>query len=525
MNVARLAPAGAATVNADPLAVLEVIDLLQVGPVIVEPKGLRAVYRIHRDDRDEEFVHEVRFDEKVFDPTSSEDQNLAAMVAAQPAVSYGLFCREMYFAGPYDDVDQQFLRTMLSKMAREIFVKKLLGPNPFLADEVRGLPAIHLPDFLRARVSFENEVVVRSLDSEAERPPVARWPVDRGRYAVLSNGGKSSLLSHGLLEELEVESHPIFLDVAERSWKAAGPAYEHFRRKVPQTARISTNAEQLAGWILGHLTILRPPGPGVHGDDDPVRLWTMASLSFTTLPLLRRQGIGRLVRGGAYDTTRRTWRDGIPHHDGLYDRSHYIDRALTRYFRSKGWTVTQFSLLRTLSELLIERVLADRYPHLLRLQLSCRNPRNRGSRAEPCRRCEECLRTIAMLLALDTEPEICGFRPADLEAAQAVLTDDGIRQELAATEHLAYLLHAKGSIPQPKLGNVFAKQRPEIEKLRVDPERSPLSDIPVQIRQPLLEILLDHSDGAVLHTGSEWIDIGDSELERLAAASEPPYRR
>jgi hypothetical protein len=358
------------------------------------------------------------------------------------------------------------------------------------------------------------------------RPPVTRWPVDRGRYAVLSNGGKSSLLSYGLLEELEVECHPIFVSESERPPQAAGNAYEYFRRRVPETARIWTNSDRLAGWMLEQLAFLRPDLHGVRSDEDPVRLWTMASFSFTALPLLRRRGIGRLVRGGVFDSTRRTWRDGIPHHDGLYDRSHYVDRALTRYFRTKGWGVSHFSLLRTLSELLIERVLADRYPHLLRLQISCREPRSADGRVLPCGRCEECRGLIAMLLALDTEPEMCGYRPAEPEEALPALTVDGIRQELAATEHLAYLLHTKGAIPQPKLGNVFARERPEIEQLRIDPERSPLTDIPKQLRQPLLDIFLDHSDGAVLHTGSEWIDVGDSELERLASASEPPsYRR
>ena len=55
---------------------------------------------------------------------------------------------------------------------------------------------------------------------------------------------------------------------------------------------------------------------------------------------------------------------GIPHYDGLYDQSKYFDAALSRYYDRKGWGLIQFSILRSLSELLIEKILVDRYSEL-----------------------------------------------------------------------------------------------------------------------------------------------------------------
>jgi hypothetical protein len=47
-----------------------------------------------------------------------------------------------------------------------------------------------------------------------------------------------------------------------------------------------------------------------------------------------------------------------------FDQSIYFDQTITHYFMRKGWAISQFSTLRPLSELLIEKILALRYPRL-----------------------------------------------------------------------------------------------------------------------------------------------------------------
>ena len=53
------------------------------------------------------------------------------------------------------------------------------------------------------------------------------------------------------------------------------------------------------------------------------------------------------------------------------DQSRWFDNAMTRYFARKEWGVAQFSILRPLSELLILRILVERYPNLQQHQMSC----------------------------------------------------------------------------------------------------------------------------------------------------------
>ena len=90
--------------------------------------------------------------------------------------------------------------------------------------------------------------------------------------------------------------------------------------------------------------------------------WTVAVFIFGVLPVMKKRGIGRLLIGDEFDTTRKLSYQGITHYDGLYDQSRYFDNAMSRLFMKKGWNISQFSVLRSLSEMLIQKILVKRYP-------------------------------------------------------------------------------------------------------------------------------------------------------------------
>ncbi|MBK5097443.1 MAG: creatininase family protein, partial [Gemmatimonadetes bacterium] len=86
----------------NPLEPLLVLDRLEVGPVELTSRGLRAPYRATVNGKTEETELAYRYEEDVFDPADPGSVNLAGMIAAQVALNYGLFCRELVFRGPYD---------------------------------------------------------------------------------------------------------------------------------------------------------------------------------------------------------------------------------------------------------------------------------------------------------------------------------------------------------------------------------------------------------------------------------------
>jgi hypothetical protein len=182
---------------------LAVIDRLEVGPVKLEKNRLACPYTAFGPDGSDSTELIYKYEENVFDPNDKVDQNLAAVMAAQLALNYGLFCRRIVFHGSYDQADRRFLREMAVNTAREIYVKKLLEPNPFLLDEARNLPLIKQKSYLQAELEFSGPPL---------KDGVHAFGGDSNQYAVLSSGGKESLLSYSLLNELGHEVHPIFIN-------------------------------------------------------------------------------------------------------------------------------------------------------------------------------------------------------------------------------------------------------------------------------------------------------------------------
>ena len=323
---------------------------------------------------------------------------------------------------------------MAINTAREIYVKKFLEPNPFLLDDVQNLPLIKQKSYLRSELEFSG-------------PPIKDGSRAFGgksnQYAVLSSGGKESLLSYALLNELGHEVHPIFINESGRHWFTALNAHRYFSEYVPRTARVWTNTDRLFAWMLRHLPFIRKDFASVRSDEYPIRLWTVALLVFGAMPLMKKRGINRLIMGDEFDTTTRVNYKGISHYDGLYDQSIFFDQALSRYYHRKGWNVVQFSMLRPLSELLIEKILVERYPELQRLQVSCHAAHKEDDRVRPCGKCEKCRRVVGMLTALGADPTGCGYDREQIDDCLRRFVREGVHQEAEAAQQTLFLLGQK----------------------------------------------------------------------------------
>ncbi|MGD2097116.1 MAG: creatininase family protein [Desulfobacterales bacterium] len=499
----------------DPLAVLQVFDRLEIGPVKLESRRLTAPYRLFGDGREDQTELIYSYEENVFDPDRPESQNLADMIAAQVAVNYGLFCRSIVFHGTFDKVDRRLIRDMAENTAREIYVKKFIEPNPFLTGAVRQLPAVSMKKYCRAELKFP-ELSVRQTQTKWQL-----WPADRHRHCILSSGGKDSLLSYGLINEIGREVHPIFVNESGRHWFTALNAYRHFKDNIPNTARVWVNSDRLFSWMLKHMPFIRKDFASIRSDEYPIRLWTVAVFLFGVLPLMRKRAISRLLIGDEYDSSVRKSTRGIPHYDGLYDQSIYFDHALSRYFMRKGWNISQFSVLRSLSELLIQKILVERYPDLQCQQTSCHAAHQEGERIHPCGRCEKCRRIIGMLKALGADPLHCGYAPSQIQDSLEKIPREGVSQETAGARHLFFLLAQKGLIDTKDLPSKDVKAHPEILKLRFDANASPINSIPTDLRKPLYRIFLAHAAGAAMRSGRGWKEV--DVLKDPAVASTFPF--
>ncbi len=496
--------------TSDPLGPLRVIDRMEIGPPDLRPGTVVIPHRVIAGRRSDARDLVFKYAEDVFDPGDASCVNLASMIGAQVALNYGLFCREIVFKGIYDASDRKFIEEAMRNTAREILVKKILEPNPFLLEEARGLPAVK-HEQMASRISFEGPQEVGAEGS---------WRSSTARHAVLSSGGKDSLLSYGLLAEAGREVHPLFVNESGRHWYTALNAFRHFEAGIPGTSRVWTTSDRMFSWMLGHLPFIRKDFARIRSDEYPIRLWTVAVFIFGVLPLVRKRGIGRIVIGDEFDTTVRASHKGIPHYDGLYDQSRTFDNMMSRYFSRKGWRISQFSILRNLSELLIQKTLIERFPRLQAHQTSCHAAHLQEGRVHPCGRCEKCRRIVGMIVSVGGDPGACGYSEGQVRDVLSSIGTLGVHQEGPGAEHLMHALAERGSVPASTPLARGARPHPEIMCLRFDRARSPVDTFPPDLRSAVYGALLEHARGAVRRSGRVWLEFDPLSTDSLTA----PYR-
>ncbi len=431
-----------------------VLKSLRVDGVTVTPKRVHARYTVVKADGDEESMELIyTYESPVFNPNSPSDLNLASVMTAQVALNYGLFCEEIVLEGHFDTTDRDFLRYMLENTSREILTGKLLAKNEFIRPAFLPLEVEKRKKYTCARLEFRPGVKPKGSYPSAWPPP------DHAKFAILSSGGKDSLLTYGLVREFG-EPHPIFINEAGRHWFTAVNAYRHFRDCEPNTAKPWCNSDRVFNWMLRHLPFVRADYASVRADMYPIRLWTVAVFLFGALPIALKRGLGNVLIGDEYDTTVRGRTHGITHYSGLYDQSWYFDNAFTRYYRKKGWGIWQYSMLRSLSELLIMKILTRRYPELQAQQISCHAAHEEGGRMKPCGRCEKCRRIIGMMVALRADPAHCGYTPDQIAAGLQQLGSKPVKQIGPDAAHLYYLLREADAIPDTPFTRKAAKPHP-----------------------------------------------------------------
>ncbi|SDB36350.1 hypothetical protein SAMN03097699_0913 [Flavobacteriaceae bacterium MAR_2010_188] len=489
---------------------LVVFPKLMVHNLKVEPKRVKATYTIIKEDGsavENELIYS--YNQVYFNKKNWEDVNLASMMVAQVALNYGLFFEKIELDGIFDTHDKRFLLDMLENTSREIYAIKFLKKNEFLKPPFDSLKPQKLEKYTASELVFINS------DFDDLNPGTSEIAVDYNKYAILSSGGKDSLLTYGLIKEIG-EAHPIFINEAGRHWFTAVNAHNNFKESEPNTAKPWCNSDRIFNWMVKQMPFIKENFQSIRADIYPIRLWTVSVFLFGVLPIARKKGLGNILIGNEYDTTVKGNIEGITHYNAIYDQSKYFDNALSRYYQKKGWDIYQYSILRSLSELLILKILVKRYPDLQKLQVSCHAAHEEDGKMLPCGNCEKCRRIVGMLKALDEDPKRCGYTDNQIEKCLVALSKQSVKQIGSDAAQLYYLLDQRDLLQENEHTNKLAKEHPEITKLRFDIERSNLEDLPKHIRKPLFKIYQKYSDGVVKLSERKWHNFDlDKEIENI----------
>jgi hypothetical protein len=419
------------------------------------------------------------------------------LASVMPVLNYGLFTKEIKLMFPVSTSDVSLLNDLLEVFSRDIFINKLVRrKNPYV-----------LPQFLplESEVTLENARPLAKITSLALLGDV---PISQGfsenSCGVLSSGGKESLLTYAMLKEIGAEAHPLYVNESGGHWRTALTAYRQFLKIEPNTRRVWTNVDRFYTFMLDHLRIIRPDHRKVWSDTYPIRLCIFPVYVFLLLPVFARRKIGNLLIGSELDDPRTSpLFKGIKHYFGVYDQTQDFDLRMEQWYQKRLPGMRQWSAVRPVSGMIVERVLTKRYPELAGLQRSCHSCRLENGKIVPCGSCSKCQGVLLFLLANHVDPSIMAYRKEDVIALPERAAKGALRLDEDEREHSMFL---------SKLPGLVGKEHSHIETMHLYKPTSDIELVPARFRAALLKILLEYTTGFTKLEGNSWVPV-DSPIE------------
>jgi hypothetical protein len=438
----------------------------------------------------EQHLFHLRF--KYEEPPSQKQLALLRLASVMPLLNYGLFTREIRLEWQVSKADFSLLTDLLDVFSKDIFINKLVRKkNPYV-----------LPQFIPSATEV----------TEANARPMAKIVAtgivedvsissefNENTCGVLSSGGKESLLTYAVLKEIGAEVHPLYVNESGGHWRTALPAYRHFKENYPNTARVWTNVDRFYTFMLDQMRIIRKDHREIWADTYPIRLCIFPVYVFLLLPIFAKRRIGNILIGSEFDDPRMSsYFAGIRHFFGVYDQTQDFDVRMEHWFSKRMSGMRQWSAVRTISGMIVERILTSRYPELARLQRSCHSCRFNHGDLLPCGKCSKCQGVLLFLLANNADPSIMGYSEADVSVLPARIDEGNLRLD---EDEKNYALFLAKLLPNLK------QETRHIETIHLNNPTSDLHLLPAHFRKPIFDIILKYTKGFSALKGELWVDV------------------
>ncbi len=471
---------------------LRCFDEIRVHGFRSESRRILADYSVVRGGVEESYRLIVTYEEP---PDLAVAKALGPLLMSIPAINYGLFAERMVFDVPLHPLDVEFIKDMTRVTAADIFVNRIVRRTGLLREEFLPDPDEVGPEDAEPRA----ELVFPDLTQED-----LELEGDSRVAAVMLSGGKESLLTYAMLSELGFEAYPCFFNESGHHWFTALTAYRWFRENEPRTKRVWSNLDRLFMFVNARMKIVVDNIRNKRKTEVyPIQLFFFPFFIFSFLPVLSRYRVGNALMGNEYDdlTEVKPVFRGIRHYFAVYDQSQDFERYITGWFAKRGVNVRVWSAVRPITGLIVERILASRYPHLFRLQRSCHSVHKEGDRILPCGTCFKCNGVLTFLLANGIDPRIIGYREEHVRTLPDRLRAGRVRLDKSELEHSLYLLNQRYGL---RLEG--ARRRDEVEMIRFDGIGSSVDEIPPEF-WGVYDILEQYSLGYAVYRDGRWVRV------------------
>ncbi len=421
---------------------------------------------------------------------------LLRLAFTMPLLNYGLFSKKFKLNFSISNIDYHILNKLNNIFSKDIFVNKILRRRAdyILKEYIPTKENIKLED-AKSKAVFE--------PSKIYNDKVISSDIDKNSCGILSSGGKESLLTYGLLNDIGYKIYPFYVNESGGHWRTAIPAYKYHKKTDDKTQHVWTNIDRFYVFMLDNLKIIRPDHRKIWADTYPIRLCIFPFYVFLLLPIFVDKKIGNLLIGSEFDDIRSNPEYlGIKHYYGIYDQHQDYDILMNRWYAKRIPGLTQWSALRNISGLIVERILVKRYPYLAKYQRSCHSCHFEENKIIPCGKCSKCMGVLLFLLANKNDPKIMNFKNKDIEYFKDHIDTSKLRLDDDEKNQLLYLI---GSINNTKPIN-------HVEKIHINSTNCDPCLIPEQFRNDLFKIITNYTTGFCKLKNEKWISIDESKI-------------
>jgi len=430
---------------------------------------------------------------------SADDLPFLRLASTMPLLNYGLFTDEISLNFPVSHSDYSLLKDLLDIFSRDIFINKLVRKkNPYILPQY----TLTKQDVTEENAKPRAKITPKKLTQDS---PLFVG-LDSNSCGVLSSGGKESLLTYAMLKEIGAKVYPLYINESGGHWRTALAAYRHHAKTEPNTGRVWLNVDRFYTFMLDHLRIIRPDHRKVWLDTYPLRLCIFPVYVFYLMPVFAAKKIGNLLIGSEFDDPRLSAiYYGIKHYYGVYDQTQDYDLRMEQWFQKRMPTMRQWSVVRPVSGLIVERILTRRYPQLASYQRSCHSCRFQSGDIVPCGDCSKCLAIQLFLQANGFDPALMSYTQKDTALFPARFAKGGLRLDEDEKEHSAYLASENGVA-------ITGREHPHVESIHLYKETGDLQLVPAQFRLRLLNIIKQYTSGYSKLAGDSWVSATELHL-------------
>jgi len=342
---------------------------------------------------------------------------------------------------------------------------------------------------------------IRDRSTQVYNDKIISSDMDKNSCGILSSGGKESLLTYGLLKEIGCNIYPLYVNESGGHWRTAIPAYRHHKSIDPKTQRVWTNIDSFYVFMLDNLKFIRSDHRKVWADTYPIRLCIFPFYVFLLLPIFVDKKIRNLLIGSEFDDLRSTPEYlGITHYYGIYDQHQDYDITMNNWYKKRIPDLHQWSAVRNISGLVVEKILIKRYPKLAKLQRSCHSCHFEKNMIVPCGTCSKCMGVLLFLLANKANPEIMNFKKESIESFLKQVDPLKLRLDQDEKNHSFYILD----------NNLNYNPVDHVEKIHINKTTCDPDTIPKHLRNNLMEIIKKYTNGYCELKKEEWISSNES---------------